>query len=100
MTLNLLLFERCNLGKEEVFVLLYYSSIIVNIFIVAFSKPNICVESMFPPPPQISVHTIHESDRMQEHLLKLHFPSQFYSAICIKSLLLSGFSEETGCHVV
>ena len=40
------------------------------------------------------------SDRMHEHLLEIHFPSQFHLANCIKSLLIGGLSEETGCHFV
>ena len=99
MTLNLLLFEWCHLRKG-VFVILYHFSIIVNIFIVIFLKPSTCVGSMFSPQPHISVHTIQWSDRMQEHMLELHFPSHLHSANGIKSLLIGGLSEETGYHVV
>ena len=56
--------------------------------------------SLFPLQPNISVHTIEGSDRLQEHLLKLHSPSQLHLANCIKSLLIGGLSEETGCHFV
>ena len=113
MTLNLLvsglrrslyLFFKWNqLRKKKISLLLYYFLIIVIIFIVVFLKPNFCVGSMFSQfskQPHISVYTIEGSDRMQEHLLKLHSPSQLHLANSIKSLLIWGLFEETGCHFV
>ena len=63
-----------------------------------FKTEHLCwinVLAIFKTAAHISVHAIEGSDRMQEHLLKSHSPSQLHLANCIKSLLICGLFEET-----